>query len=156
MADADASDEVLASLCSERVGEAMGEEEGWTPDGVVVLEIPLTVTETVSMLPAPWGPSIVSVLSLWSSPSVPVPEAGVGVKTLAWLRSQGIGVSSAPPKLSSLPNPSLSLMPLTWTSPFERKPPLSELCSDGRGKSETGELTATTRSRARRYAGRYR
>ena len=79
-----------------------------------VLATPLRVTETVSILPAPLGPSMVSVSSDLISPLFPA-------LTLLLDRSQGIGVSSAPPRLSSLPSPPLVAVAVCWEpalSPF--------------------------------------
>ena len=58
-----------------------------------VLDTPLSVTETVSIRPAPLGPSMVSVLSDLISPAL----------TALLGRSHGMGVRRAPPRLSSLP-----------------------------------------------------
>lgn len=148
----------LASDCSDSVGD------GGDALLLVVLVTPFTVTETVSMLPAPLGPSMVSVLSDLSSPS---PDAGVDVPVPLLLEAadkmllffnHGIGVSKAPPSDSSLPSPSRSVMPFDCPeSPFTRKPPLgATACSCGSGKSEKGELTDTQRSSALRYFGRKR
>jgi hypothetical protein len=68
--------------------------------GDVVDETPLTDTDTVSMPPGPLGPSIISVLSVFTSPSI-----GLCVPALPapFLFSHVIGVNSAPPRLSSEP-----------------------------------------------------
>ena len=138
---------VLASDCSLRVGEAGVLVLGEVCEALLAEGTPLTVTLTVSMLPAPFGPWIVSVPSVCSSPSLWLPPALIPLL----LPSQGIGVRSAPPRLSSLPRPFLSWIPLLgFASPLVRKPLLPPIMPVGRGKSVTGELTDTTRSRARR------
>jgi hypothetical protein len=138
---------VLASDCSLRVGEAGVLVLGEACEALLADGTPLTVTLTVSMLPAPFGPWIVSVPSVCSSPSLWLPPA----LTPLLLPSHGIGVRSAPPRLSSLPRPFRSWMPLFGlASPFVRKPLFPPIMPVGRGKSDTGELTDTTRSRARR------
>lgn len=68
-----------------------------------MLDTPFSVTETVSILPAPLGPSIVSVISDLISPPLLALAPLLG-------RNHGIGVNRAPPRLSSLPSPPLLLL----------------------------------------------
>lgn len=112
---------------------------------VVVPRTPLT-TETVSMRPAPFGPSTISVDSETSS-LPPLPLLG---------DSQGIGVSNAPPRLSSLPNvevdPRLGglMLAVPGVTPFRMVEPELGTIACGRGKTVVVEDTVTTRSSARR------
>jgi hypothetical protein len=91
-------------------------------DAAVADEIPFTETETVSTPPNPLGPSIISVDSVLTSPSI-----GDLVPPLGFV-SHEIGVSKAPPRLSSEPKDKAAVVVLlhatlrgsTPECPFER------------------------------------
>lgn len=113
---------------------------------------PLTATVTVSMLPAPLGPSICVVDSLRKSED----EAwccgcgcmlDVGVERRGEepsLLSHGIGVSVAPLRVSSCCSSSGSDTPL-------RRPWFGDAAEFvASGKADSGDETETIRSRARR------
>ena len=125
-------------------------------------EMPLTVTETVSMEPEPLGPSITEVDSVRRSLFVGRGRGRVVVVlgSMGVLTSHGMGVRAAPPTKSSS---SSSL----WASgsevevglvegedvPFGRRPFARVLEGEemeGRGKRDNGLETEMTRSRARR------
>jgi hypothetical protein len=97
-------------------------------------------TVTVSMRPAPLGPSTISVLSDTSS-------------FCPRLCSHGMGVRSAPPRDSS--EPRVGVVELIADVVPLRSPPDVGRTANGRGNKSSGDDTETTRSSARRYGGRY-
>ena len=123
--------------------------------GEVVDEIPFTETETVSTPPGPLGPSIVSVDSVRTSPSS-------GLVLPPFFCSHVIGVSNAPPRLSSEPRLDAegleAGLPQDMESgsfPVVREVPFDRMVKEegsgmagGRGKVCAPEVTWTTRSRA--------
>ncbi len=129
--------------------------------GDVVDDTPFTDTDTVSTPPRPLGPSTISVLSVFTSPSsglcVPLPP------TLL-LFSHEMGVNSAPPRLSSDPKDEAdgfeagfpqdmdrgSIFPdVESEDPFERTVrDEGSGIAGGSGKVCAPDVTCTTRSRA--------
>ena len=109
---------------------------------------PFTFTVTVSIDPAPLGPSMTLVLSVLRSLLVVVVVGPlcIGVGLFPAFIIHGISVSSAPPMKSLSAGSGLGdEVPLS-SRPFV----VAAGVSVGRGKTEAGLATETIRSRARR------
>jgi hypothetical protein len=118
-------DDAMCATCVVVGGKFSG--RAWPPDSIP--------TVTVSMRPAPLGPSTISVLSDMSS---------------FWPRfcNHGMGVRRAPPRDSSEPRAEGREEPVDVV-------PLRRPLAVGRTARVRGEETDVTRSRARKYGGRY-